>query len=143
MLIAVEPPAFTALASISMANAWTVTATFFRVDGQAKAHMLELLTIMVAGIIWGFSILGIAVINILVMGQEMTFYLDWWALMFPNIGFTLVTIKIERVLENVTFGWVGSVTITCLGATCLFGVAMCARAVLGQKIISKGKNEDT
>jgi tellurite resistance protein TehA-like permease len=73
----------------------------------------------------------------------MMFHLNWWAFKFPDVGFTLATIKIGGIFEKVAVGWVGSVRITCLAATYLLGVAMCVRAVLGQKIISKRKDEDT
>jgi hypothetical protein len=55
LFIAVGPPAFIALTSISMAKAWPVTVAFFGVGGQARAHMLELLTTIVAGFIWSLA----------------------------------------------------------------------------------------
>jgi hypothetical protein len=73
----------------------------------------------------------------------MMFHPNWWAFKFPDVGFTLATIKIERMFENAVVGWVGSVTTTCLAATYLFGVAMCASAGLGHKIISEGRDKDT
>jgi hypothetical protein len=72
MFIAVGMPSFTALAIIGMAKAWPVIVTFFGVDGQARAHMLELLTTIVARFIWSlaFGFFCITVMNILAVAKR-------------------------------------------------------------------------
>jgi C4-dicarboxylate transporter/malic acid transport protein len=145
MFIAVGPPAFTSLAIIGMARAWPVTATFFGTDGQATAHMLEMVATMVAVFIWSLALwfFCIAVLSILAVAKEMTFHLNWWAFVFPNVGFTLATIKIGVMFGSVAVGWVGSVMTISLVATYVFVFAMCARALLKREILSQGKDEDT
>jgi tellurite resistance protein TehA-like permease len=145
MFIAVGPPAFTSLAIIGMARAWPITAAFFGADGEVTAHMLELLATMVAVFIWSLALwfFCIAVLSILAVAKEMTFHLNWWAFVFPNVGFTLATIKIGAVFGSVAVGWIGSTMTICLVATYLFVFAMCGRAVINHGILSKGKDEDT
>ncbi|KAG9194596.1 hypothetical protein G6011_04631 [Alternaria panax] len=145
MFIAVGPPAFTSLAIIGMARAWPLTTTVFGPDGQATAHMLELLATMVAVFIWSlaFWFFCIAVSSILAAAKEMTFHLNWWAFVFPNVGFTLATIKIGAVFGSEVAAWAGSIMTICLVATYLFVFIVCARAVIRRDILSGGKDEDT
>ncbi|EOA86982.1 hypothetical protein ACJQWK_08275 [Exserohilum turcicum] len=145
MFIAVGPPAFTALAIIGMADAWPTDTTYFGEDGQATANTMKLLAAMVAVFIWclAFWFFCIAVIAIVLVAKELTFHLNWWALVFPNVGFTIATIKIGSVFSSTVVGWVGSIMTVGISGTYLFVLVMCVRAVLARQILSEGKDEDT
>lgn len=145
MFIAVGPPAFTALALIGMADAWPQDATYFGADGHATASAMRLLATMVAVFIWSlaFWFFCIAVMGIVAVAADITFHLNWWAFVFPNVGFTLATIKIGRVFGNEAIGWLGSVMTVGVVTTYLFVMGMCVRAVIRRDVLSEGKDEDT
>jgi C4-dicarboxylate transporter/malic acid transport protein len=145
MFIAVGPPAFTSLALIGMANAFPQNTTYFGENGPATTNTLRLLATMVAIFIWSlaFWFFCIALIAILAVAKEVTFHLNWWAFIFPNVGFTIATIKIGSMFSSTGVGWVGSVMTICLVVTYLFVFVMCVRAVVTRQILSQGKDEDT
>jgi C4-dicarboxylate transporter/malic acid transport protein len=145
MFIAVGPPAFTSLAIIGMANAFPQDSTYFGDNGPATTNNLRLLATMVAIFIWSlaFWFFCIALIAILAVAKEVTFHLNWWAFVFPNVGFTIATIKIGSMFSSTGVGWVGSVMTIGLVATYLFVLVMCVRAVVTRQILSEGKDEDT
>ncbi|KAF1839421.1 hypothetical protein BDW02DRAFT_563961 [Decorospora gaudefroyi] len=145
MFIAVGPPAFTSLAIIGMAKGFPPNTTFFGNDGLATANTLRLLATMVAVFIWSlaFWFFCIALLSIVAAAREVTFHLNWWAFVFPNVGFTLATIKIGSMFRSAGVSWVGSVMSVCLLGTYLFVFARCVRAVLRRDILSGGLDEDT
>lgn len=72
----------------------------------------------------------------------MGFALPWWALVFPNVGFTLATVRIGEELGSEAILWVGSVMTVLLVATWLMTAGMCVRAVVLGQILWPGKDED-
>jgi C4-dicarboxylate transporter/malic acid transport protein len=145
MFIAVGPPAFTALALIGMANGFPTTTTYFGEDGQATANTLRLLATMVAIFIWSLSFwfFCTALLAILAVAKQVTFHLNWWAFVFPNVGFTIAVINIGKQLQSKGVQWVGSVMTILLVATYLFVGVMHVRAVVTGQILGEGKDEDT
>ncbi|KAF1943006.1 hypothetical protein EJ02DRAFT_453727 [Clathrospora elynae] len=145
MFIAVGPPAFTSLALIGMANGFPETTTYFGTNGEATANMLRLLATMVAVFIWSlaFWFFCLALLSVLAVAKELTFHLNWWAFVFPNVGFTIATIKIGDMFQSTGIHWVGSAMTICIVATYLFVGVMHVRAVVTGQILSEGKDEDT
>ena len=66
----------------------------------------------------------------------------WYALVFPNVGFTIAVIDIGEQLLSPGIKWVGSAMTILLVTTWLFVLAMHARAVLTKQIMMPGMDED-
>lgn len=70
------------------------------------------------------------------------FHLNWYAYVFPNVGFTIATIKIGERLDSRAIQGVGSG----MGAVLFFLLVLIygchVRAVLQRKICWPGKDED-
>ncbi|KAF5658020.1 C4-dicarboxylate transport mae1 [Fusarium circinatum] len=65
---------------------------------------------------WLFAIAAVAHVPILVSKlrgdksrQQMSFALPWWAIVFPNVGFTIATVYIGEELESSAISWVATV----------------------------------
>ncbi|KAJ4988581.1 C4-dicarboxylate transporter/malic acid transporter [Stagonosporopsis vannaccii] len=144
MFIAVGPPAFTSLALIGMANAWPRGASYFGIEGEALGHVFQMLATVTAVFIWllAFWFFGIALLANLAVAREITFHLNWWAYIFPNVGFTIATIKIGDQFKSEGVRWVGSVMSILLVAAYLFVLVMHVSALLKKQILLEGKDED-
>jgi C4-dicarboxylate transporter/malic acid transport protein len=145
MFIAVGPPSFTSLALIGMANSFPASTGYFGLEAQQTISVLKLLATMTAVFIWclAFWFFCLALVAILAVSKTAKFRLSWWAFVFPNVGFTLATIKIGDMLESPGVHWVGSVMTMGLVAMYLFVLTMTIKAVSTRQIMSAGKDEDT
>lgn len=150
-MIAVGPPSFTALALIGMAQDVQVTNIFGSytslqgVTNQALiSDVLSIAAIMLAIFLWmlAFWFFAIALVAIIEAIPRNDFHLNWYAYVFPNVGFTIATIKIGERLQNNAIGMVG----TAMGAILFFLwilIMFChVKAVINKKILWPGKDED-
>jgi C4-dicarboxylate transporter/malic acid transport protein len=154
MFIAVGPPSFTALAFIGMAQDVATTKIFSTyvsslpgISPQYQALIPDLLQILalIAAIslwvlaFWFFSIALVATIE--AVGRN-DFHMNWYAYVFPNVGFTIATIKIGERLDSRAIEGVGSG----MGAVLFFLLVLIygchVRAVLQRKICWPEKDED-
>ena len=141
MFIAVGPPSFTALAILGMAESWQ---QYIGIEQKVLGDMLKVMATVVAIFIWSLSLwfFCIAVVACLLAAREMKFRLNWWAFVFPNVGFVIATISIGKALKSQGILWVGSVMTTGLVGVWLF-VAVChVRALWWKDILWPGKDED-
>jgi len=154
MFIAVGPPSFTSLALIGMANAWPTgpQSYFGGVDGEMARRVMLILATMTSVFIWSlaFWFFCVAVIANLMVSMPFVrrekaihFMLNWWAFIFPNVGFTIATIAIGKELSSPGVLWVGSVMSILLVAMYFFVLVHHARAVWNRKILWPGRDEDT
>jgi tellurite resistance protein TehA-like permease len=72
----------------------------------------------------------------------MSFHLVWYAMVFPNVGFTIAVIEIGEQLGSPAIEWVGSVMTVILVGVWLFVMAMHVRAVLQKQIMMPHIDED-
>jgi C4-dicarboxylate transporter/malic acid transport protein len=148
MMIAVGPPSFTALAVIGMANAWPVQSGNGYFGGQGDPvvvkQVLLVLATVTAVFIWSLSLFFFcaALVAILEVVGALTFHLNWWALVFPNVGFTIAVISIGKEFRSEGVKWVGSAMTLGLVALYLFVLTMHVRAVMMKGILWEGKDED-
>lgn len=84
----------------------------------------------------------IAVVSVSIGIREISFSLVNWALVFPNIGFTISVIDIGEQLESQGIQWVGSIMSVLIFAGWLFNLVAHARAVLTKRILMPGRDED-
>jgi tellurite resistance protein TehA-like permease len=152
MFIAVGPPSFTGLALLSISRdlsaiypSYTTISSIqipsnipdiFRVLAVAAALFLW------ATAFWFFAIALVSVIHGACTKPGMSFHLVWYAFVFPNVGFTIATIKIGQALQIEAVLWLGSVMTVLLVLVWFVVVLMHVRAVWKRDILWPGKDED-
>ena len=142
LFICVGPPSFTALALIGMANALPDDFTMFGdpLIGKGAFRLVALLSAIFLWSLafWWFFIAALAVIR----APPKYFHLGWWAMVFPNTGFTIATIAIGNELNNESIKWfAGGMTIA-LGMMWLFVLVSQGLAVYRSDIMYPGRDED-
>ncbi|KJZ69385.1 hypothetical protein HIM_09295 [Hirsutella minnesotensis 3608] len=143
LFICVGPPAFTALALIGMANSLpksisSTDDTLFLDTGVIRTIAIISAIFLWALSFWWFAIAFIAVIQ----APPKFFHLSWWAIVFPNTGFTLATISISTEIGSVSISWVATGMSILLLLTFSFILYHLIRAVIIQDIIYPGRDED-
>ncbi|KAJ5097605.1 hypothetical protein N7456_008326 [Penicillium angulare] len=144
MFICVGPPAFTALALIGMARGLPET---FKVMGSedtaADGRMIEILALAAGAFLWALSLWFFCIALIAVIRSPPTgFHLSWWAMVFPNTGFTIATITLGNSFENAGIKGFGSALSVCIVCMWLFVLVNHILAVIRQDIMYPGKDED-
>lgn len=145
MFIAVGPPAFTSVALIGMANGFPTDVNYFKTDGVNLVVTLKILATMIAVFIWCLSLwfFCISLLAVLSIVAELTFHLNWWAFVFPNVGLTLAVIAIGNQFQSEAVRWLGSVMTIGIVGTYIFVFFMHMRALWYGNILLEGKDEDT
>ncbi|KAI0206716.1 voltage-dependent anion channel [Astrocystis sublimbata] len=143
MFIAVGPPAFTGLAIVGMANAYPIHYNSFGPD-EITIQVLKVLATTVCIFIWFLSLwfFCIAVVANLAVWREMSFRLNWYAFIFPNVGNTIAVITIGKNLESPGLLGVGSGMTVLLVIGWILIVINHVRAVWTGQILADGKDED-
>lgn len=151
MFIAVGPPSFTALAFIGMAQDARTTEIFTKyyvLDGftnQALIPDLLLLMAILSSVflitlaVWFFAIALVASLE--AVGRN-DFHLNWYAYVFPNVGFTIAVIKIGEVLRIRAISIIGTGMAAALFFLWILIVFCHIKAVVQHKICWPGKDED-
>lgn len=150
MFICVGPPAFTALAVIGMANGLPddfrlIDTTPYFESGMTMqdAHTLEILATASGSFLWALSFWFFCIAAISVIRAPPTsFHLNWWAMVFPNTGFTIATITLGNALGSPGVRGVGSAMSICVVCMWVFVGVWHVRAVLGREIMWPGRDED-
>lgn len=160
MFIAVGPPSFTTLALLGLANDWPRAYINYFGDNIPYAHgndfldseqqqliaiqIMRVLATMSAVFMWSLSawFFAIAVIANVRGMKDMTFKLNWWAFVFPNVGFTIATISIGKVFQSEGVKWVGSIMTIWIVTMWLYVAMNHIRAVWEKNVLWEGKDED-
>ncbi|KAJ7212466.1 voltage-dependent anion channel-domain-containing protein, partial [Mycena haematopus] len=100
---------------------------------------------MTAIFIWSLSLwfFCISALACLAARREMHFRLNWYAFVFPNVGFTIATISIGKSLRSAGVGWVGSAMTVLLVIAYLLVGFYHGRAFVRRDILCEGRDEDT
>ncbi|KAI1139620.1 voltage-dependent anion channel [Hypoxylon sp. FL0543] len=95
---------------------------------------------------WLFAVALVANIPAMVPVRRwrprMAFCLSWWAIIFPNVGFTIATIMIGEELQSNAILWVATVMTILLFAAWLMDLGLHVKAVATGQIMWPGKDED-
>ncbi|KAJ5731389.1 uncharacterized protein N7483_005897 [Penicillium malachiteum] len=144
MFICVGPPAFTALALIGMARGLPETFSVMgSEDTGADGRMLEILALAAGSFLWALSLWFFCIALIAVLRSPPTaFHLSWWAMVFPNTGFTIATITLGNSFESSAIKGFGSALSVCIISMWLFVFVNHILAVIRQDIMFPGKDED-
>jgi C4-dicarboxylate transporter/malic acid transport protein len=143
MFICVGPPGFTILALIGMSKALPEGYGYFATNPMA-IPALKAMALFVSIFIWmiAFWWFMIAIISVLYGIKKMSFSLVNWALVFPNVGWTIATINLGQQLESQGIQWVGSIMSILVFIIWLFNLFAHARAVLTKRMMMPGQDED-
>ncbi|KAH9897399.1 voltage-dependent anion channel-domain-containing protein [Xylariomycetidae sp. FL2044] len=138
----VGPPAFTALALIGMANGLPDNFDLNQ-DGIVDVMTIRTLAAFAAIFLWALSLwwFCIAAISVIISPPKY-FHLGWWAMAFPNTGFTLATISIGNELKNEGILWFATGMSICIFLIYFFVLYHLVRAVIVQDIMYPGRDED-
>ncbi|KIY03476.1 uncharacterized protein Z520_00167 [Fonsecaea multimorphosa CBS 102226] len=145
MFIAVGPPSFTALAIIGLADHWPRNGyAYFDGPDAITQQVVRILALLTAVFIWSLSLWfwAIGVVSCLAVRRTFRFHLNWWAFVFPNVGFTLATINIGKSLHSNPVLWVGSVMTLLMILLYVYVLCNHARAVWRKDVLYAGKDED-
>ncbi|KAF7956116.1 hypothetical protein EAE96_005036 [Botrytis aclada] len=151
MFIAVGPPSFTALALIGMAQDATTTKVFteyYNLPGitnpAAIPDMLQLGALLSAIFLWAlaFWFFAIATFAAIEAISRNDFHLNWYAYVFPNVGFTIATIKIGERLNSPPILGVGTAMGIVLFLLWMLIVFAHIKAFSKKMIMWPGKDED-
>jgi len=142
MFIGVGPPSFTALALIGMANALPPDFEI-QGDGFIEAGMIRTLALLCAVFLyalamWFFMISLVAVLH----SRPKFFHCGWWAMVFPNTGFTIATISIGGALRSEGVLFAGNIMTIGIVIMWIFVLTMHIRAVWFSDIMYPGRDED-
>ncbi|CAI0642484.1 Malic acid transport protein [Colletotrichum sp. SAR 10_70] len=139
----VGPPAFTALALIGMANGLPNNLDPDRDGILIDVGIIRTIALMSAIFLWALAAwwFGIAIIAV-VSSPPVYFHLGWWAMVFPNTGFTLATITIGNQLGNEAVLWFATAMSLVLLGTYFFVLYHHVRAVVIQDIMYTMRDED-
>lgn len=91
---------------------------------------------------WLFAIALVAHLPIMIskccnnMSQpQMDFTLSWWAIIFPNVGFTIATIYIGEELESNAIAWVATVMTVLVFAAWLMDLFLHLKSIFQRRIM--------
>ena len=143
LFMCVGPPAFTALALIGMARGLPGDLDFTGDGRVINASLVRLIAIMGAVFLWALSLwwFGIAAMAV-ILAPPRHFHLGWWAMVFPNTGFTLATISIAREIGADVLAWISTGMSIIIVITFSFVLCHHVRAVVVQDIMYPGLDED-
>jgi C4-dicarboxylate transporter/malic acid transport protein len=151
MFIAVGPPSFTALAFIGMGQD-VVAAKIFEtyttlpgiVDQTLIPDFFQLLALLFAIFLWVFALwfFAIALVATIEAIPRNDFHLNWYAYVFPNVGFTISALKIGERLNSPAIQAVGTGMAAVLFFLWILIMVCHFRAVVQRKICWPGKDED-
>ncbi|KAI1270613.1 voltage-dependent anion channel [Xylariaceae sp. FL1019] len=143
MFIAVGPPAFTSLAIMGLSNDFPRYYNWFGSD-EITIQILRVLALVTSVFIWSLSLwfFCIAAIANLAVRKQLSFHLNWYAFIFPNVGFTITVISVGKMLKSPGVKGVGSGMTILLVIGWLLIVANHVRAVWKGHIMAPGKDED-
>ena len=150
MFIAVGPPSFTALTFIRIAQDFSSSSVFsFRllpgITNQALIpDVLQILALLAAIFLFmlAFWLFAIALLATIEAIPRNGFHLNWYAYIFPNVGFTIATIDIGERLESRPIQLLGSAMVVILFLLWMLIVVCHIRAVVKRKICWPGRDED-
>jgi C4-dicarboxylate transporter/malic acid transport protein len=157
MFIAVGPPSFTAAALVAFADDFPrilVAKASSRPDSSAFvtgigspeliADAVRLVALASAVFLWGLSFWFFA--SALLASIDMpdrSFHLAWWSFVFPNVGFTIASVRIGKAVGSEGVLWMSTAMMIILVAVWLLLIFFCVRAVIKRKIVWPGRDEDS
>lgn len=146
MFISVGPAGYTSAALVSLGTRASVIIpyNFMSLGDYNTGATIKVLGVMSGIFLWLFAFwfFALSLVAVLRDVKEMSFTLNWWAMVFPNAGLTLALIQIGDVLDSTGIKAVTS-GMTILLVIAWFFVAIChISAIFRKQIYWEGCDED-
>lgn len=146
MFISVGPAGYTsaALVALGMQAPSVIPQNFLGLTDFNVGACIKVLGVMSGIFIWlvAFWFFAMSLVAVLTGARQMSFTLNWWALIFPNAGLTLAAIQIGNALDSDGIKAVTSAMTVLLIIAWLFVAASYINAILERQIFWEGKDED-
>lgn len=143
LFICVGPPSFTCLALIGMAQGLPQDFKALPDSSTNDGRILEILAITAGAFLWALSLWFFCIAVVAVIREPPSaFHLNWWAMVFPNTGFTIATIKLSEAFDSSGVKGFASAMSICIVCMFCFVFVSHVRAVWRQDIMFPGKDED-
>ncbi|MCJ1337816.1 hypothetical protein MMC09_003100 [Bachmanniomyces sp. S44760] len=145
MFIAVGPPSFTGLALMALGDAaGPIWPPGYLSSVTDVSEVLRIVSIFVSVFLWLVSVwfFSIATFCCLLVIKKLRFHLTWYSFIFPNVGFTIFTIRIASSLGSQALKITSAVFTAMLVAMWLFVFAMHLRGVIRKEIAWPYKDDD-
>lgn len=146
MFIMVGPMAFTGLALLGLGEAAEVKFPPGFITSRIDAGgVFMVLGAWTAALCWAtcFWFFCVALVSVLAGARAgMGFRLGWCAMVFPNAGFTILTIKIGTALGSRAIQWVGTAMAPCVSAAFVACILLYVRSYVNEKIMAPDRDED-
>jgi tellurite resistance protein TehA-like permease len=101
---------------------------------------------VVSGVfLWGLSFwfFTSAVVAVMTGMPDRKFHLSWWSFVFPNVGFTISSIRIGNAVGSQGLLWTSTAMTAVLFVAWAFILFRCVKAVRKREIVWPGHDEDT
>ncbi|KAF4332506.1 c4-dicarboxylate transporter malic acid transporter [Fusarium beomiforme] len=155
MFIAVGPPSFTCAALVAMASDTPRILTYLSSsevsilagldDPMMLAASVRIAAVNGSVFLWGLSFwfFTLAMAAVLTGMPDRRFHLSWWSFVFPNVGFTIASIRIGHAVSSGGILWMATVMTLSLFLAWAFIAFRCVRAVYKREIVWPGHDEDS
>ncbi|KAH8891437.1 hypothetical protein GQ53DRAFT_746550 [Thozetella sp. PMI_491] len=151
MFIAVGPPSFTCAALVTMASdvPRIFTSDLYLVQSlsnpEVLADAIRLASLCSSIFLWGLSFwFFTSAVTAVVAGMpDSKFHLSWWSFVFPNVGFTIASIRIGTAFGSEGVLWMSSAMTIILLVVWAIVACRCVRAVIRREIVWPGHDEDS
>jgi tellurite resistance protein TehA-like permease len=105
---------------------------------------IRVAAVVSAVFLWGLSFwfFTSAVVAVTTGMPDRKFHLSWWSFVFPNVGFTISSIRIGNAVGSQGLLWTSTVMTAVLFVAWAFILFRCIRAVHKREIVWPGHDED-
>jgi tellurite resistance protein TehA-like permease len=146
MFISVGPAGYTSAAfvALGMQAPSVVPQDFLGLTDFNVGACIKVLGVMSGILLWlvAFWFFAMSLVAVLTGARQMSFTLNWWALIFPNAGLTLAAIQIGNALDSDGIKAVTSAMTVLLIIAWFFVAALHINAILKRQIYWDGKDDD-
>jgi len=147
MFIMVGPMAFSGLAWVGLGQiAQEKFGTGYLTDGFNGGAAFRMIGLWFGCLCWAMCFWILCVVTICVVigavRYRMEFKMGWYALVFPNCGFTILTIRLGTSLESPAIKWVGEIMAPVVVAVWLFLSPFYIKAIINEKIMVPHEDVD-
>jgi len=113
-------------------------------DVATLAAGIRVVAVASAAFLWGLSFwfFTSAMVAVVAGMPDRKFHLSWWSFVFPNVGFTISSIRIGNAVGSQGVLWMGSAMAAVLFVAWAFIGFRCVRAVHKREIVWPGHDED-
>lgn len=146
MFISVGPAGYTSAALVALGNQApsVIPPGFLNLGSFDTGAALKVIGVFSGIFIWlvAFWFFCLSLVAVITGARQMSFTLNWWAFIFPNVGLTLAAIQIANALESKPIQAVTSAMSILLVIAWFFVAINHILAISHKQVLWEGKDED-